>query len=68
MYNHWEMKPVPLFVFYQDQANELDEVCTRLRRNLNNLKRRGVYDGSFSDLGQLSSAQDNQFIPIKDFS
>jgi hypothetical protein len=63
-----EIKPVPLFVFYQDQANELDEVCTRLRRNINNLKRRGVYDGSFSDLGQLSSAQDNQFIPIKDFS
>ena len=63
-----EIKPVPLFVFYQDLANELDEVSTRIRRNIDTLRRRGVYDGSFSDLEQLSSAQDNQFIPIKDFS
>lgn len=63
-----EIKPVPLFVFYQDLANELDEVSTRIRRNVDSLRRRGVYDGSFSDLELLSSAQDNQFIPIKDFS
>lgn len=63
-----EIKPVPLFVFYQDLANELDDVNTRIRRNVENLKRRGVYDGSFSELQQLSTAEDNQFIPVKDFS
>jgi len=63
-----EIKPIPMFVFYQDLANELDEVSTRIRRNIDNLRRRGVYDASFKDLEQLSSASDNQFVPIKDFS
>lgn len=63
-----EIKPVPLFVFYQDLANELDEVSTRIRRNVDNLKRRGVYDSSFKDLEQLSSGSDNQFVPVKDFA
>jgi hypothetical protein len=63
-----DVKPVPLFVFYQDLANELDEVSTRIRRNVDNLRRRGVYDASFKELEQLSSGQDNQFIPVKDFS
>jgi len=63
-----EIIPVPLFIFYQDLANELDEVSTRIRRNIDSLRRRGVYDSSFKELEQLSSAQDNQFIPVKDFS
>jgi len=55
-------------VQYQDLANELDDISTRLRRAVDNLRRRGVFDSSFSELQQLSTAEDNQFIPVRDFS
>ena len=63
-----DIKPKPFFVQYQDLANELDDISTRLRRAVDNLRRRGVFDSSFSELQQLSTAEDNQFIPVRDFS
>jgi hypothetical protein len=59
--------PVPLFVQYQDLADELDEISTRIRRIVNQLKRRGVYDSSFPELQQLQDAGDDNFVPVKDF-
>lgn len=63
-----QIEPVPLFVQYQDLAAELNEVSTRIRQNVNNLKRRGVYDSSIKELERLQEAGDNNFIGIKNFA
>jgi hypothetical protein len=58
--------PVPFFVQYYDLAEELNEVSTRIRNNVNSLKRRGVYDSSIPELQNLPSKGDNVFIAVKD--
>jgi hypothetical protein len=64
--------PVPEFCQYQDQANQLDDVSTRLSYQIDALKRRGVYDagvdGSDGQLGQLAFAGDNEFLPMRGFA
>jgi hypothetical protein len=64
--------PVPEFTQYQDQANQLDDVSTRLSIMIDALKRRGVYDagvdGSDGQLGQLAFAGDNEFLPMRGFA
>jgi hypothetical protein len=64
--------PVPEFCQYQDQANQLDDVSTRLSYQIDALKRRGVYDagreGSDGQLSQLAFAGDNEFLPMRGFS
>jgi hypothetical protein len=63
-----QVLPVPLFLQYEDLANELDDVTTRIRRIVDNLRRRGVYDAQFHELEQLADSGDNNFIPIKNFA
>jgi hypothetical protein len=64
--------PVPEFTLYQDQANELDTIATRLSVLIEALKRRGVYDagleGSDNQLSGLAFAKDNEFVPYKGFA
>lgn len=64
--------PSPEYLFYQDQALELDEIATRLYRMIRNLKRRGIYDASSegpdNQLSQLARAGDDQFLPYKGFA
>ena len=60
--------PVPLFILYQDQADELDIITERITTLVNNLRRRGVYDSSVKELSRLVEAVDNEFIPIKDMA
>src|SRR5262249_3116951 len=64
--------PIPEYTLYQDQAQELDLITTRLSRLINNLKRRGVYDassdGSDQQLAQLAFADDDQFLPYRGFA
>lgn len=62
------MIPVALYVQYQDLANELNDVSTRIRRIVDNLRRRGVYDASFPTLQQMAEAKDNVFIPLDQFA
>lgn len=62
------IEPVALFVQYQDLANELNDVSTRIRRIVDNLRRRGVYDAAFPVLEQMAEAADNVFIGVKDFA
>ena len=61
--------PVPEFSLYQDQANELDLIVSRLAIMVEALKRRGVYDagadGADGQLSQLAHAGDNQFLPYR---
>lgn len=59
--------PVPLYVEYQDLACELNEVSSRIRAVVANLKRRGVYDAQFPELQDMVNGGDNEFFPIKNF-
>ena len=59
--------PIPDYLFYEDQALELDLITERITKLTDQLKYRGVYDGSFEKLQNVSNASDGQFISIDDF-
>lgn len=64
------MIPIPLFTLYQDQAEELDRITTRITVLVEMLKYRGVYDAAADDddtLSGLMSADDGIFLPYKGF-
>lgn len=57
--------PVPDFVLYQDQANELDILCDRIDGLIKALRVRGVYDASQPALQRLMTEGDNNtLIPV----
>ena len=60
--------PIPDYMFYEDQALELDLITERISKLTEQLKYRGVYDGSFEALQNVSNASDGQFIPVNDFA
>jgi hypothetical protein len=64
--------PIPEYMLYQDQAEELDRITTRLSMLIDALKRRGVYDASMegadNQLSGLATASDNEFLPYKGFA
>lgn len=64
--------PVPEYTVYQDQAQELDHISTRIDILTEGLKRRGVYDatleGPDNQLSSLKDAGDNEFLPYKGFA
>lgn len=61
--------PVPDFVFYQDQANELDIITDRIDGLVKALKVRGVYDATETALGRLfTEGNNNDLIPVKNWA
>ncbi len=60
--------PEPEFFAYKDQADDLDEITTRISRLTRALKRRGVYDKSVPELRKLATAQDNEFIAADNYA
>ena len=60
--------PIPEYTLYQDQADELDRVTTRISNLIEGLKRRGVYDASVPELSHLAEAGDNDFVPSENFA
>ncbi len=60
--------PTPEFNIYKDQADGLDEIEARIDRLTRALKRRGVYDATFKELSRLSKANDNEFVPVKNYA
>tara|TARA_R100001230_G_C5688012_1_gene198834 strand:- start:1119 stop:3068 length:1950 start_codon:yes stop_codon:yes gene_type:complete len=60
--------PVPEFRLYQDQADELDRITTRIAKLTDGLRRRGIYDGSIPELAKLAEAADNVFIPADNYA
>lgn len=61
--------PVPDFVLYQDQANELDTLSDRINGLINALKVRGVYNAEFTELARLfTEGENNTLIPVKSFA
>lgn len=58
--------PVPDYVEYQDQANELDSLTQRISNVTKCLKVAGVYDASVAGLSRvLNEGTENELIPIE---
>lgn len=57
--------PVPYFVEYQDQANEIDVLTQRMDNLLSACKVAGLFDSEFaSDINSLFSGPELQMIPV----
>lgn len=56
--------PIPEFTIYQDQANELDRVTTRITRLIESLKHRGIYNSTIKALQGLQNLGDSEFKPM----
>lgn len=60
--------PIPEYTLYQDQAEELNQITTRIFRLVKMLKVSGVYDATQDDheqLANLQHADDGEFLPYK---
>lgn len=60
--------PVPEFLEYQAQANELDRITSRIAALTDALKLRGIYDAGQPELRQLATASDNELIPVNNYA
>lgn len=61
--------PIPEFALYQDQADELDELTSRISLLTKALRVVGVYDASKPELVRLlSEGVENDLIPVEDWS
>jgi hypothetical protein len=60
--------PVPDYVYYQDQAEEIDKLTARIAELQDALKVRGFYAGdSKTNLNNLLNADNNTLIPVPDW-
>lgn len=58
------MIPLPEFALYRDQADELDEVQSRLRHLERVLRAVAFTDGDFTEAISVATAEDGKVIPI----
>lgn len=66
--NNHTMVPVPEYLQYQDQADELDAISERITVLVDALRRRGFYDSTATELSKLADADDNTFVPIENLA
>ena len=58
-----KLTPTPLYIFYEEQAKELNRLTMRINRILHALKVRGFYDGTLKNLKDLLNSDDNTLLP-----
>ena len=59
-----DLLPVALYRLYENQAEELNRLTTRINRIVSAIKARGVYDSELGeDIGNIMSADENALIP-----
>ena len=63
-----KLVPIPEYLFYQDQAEELDRITGRIDKLVDALKVRGIYDQSFKELVDVLGSDDNTLTPVADFA
>lgn len=63
--NTSSLLPIPPFNLYEDQAQQLDVLTSRIDRIVKALKLRGVYDAKLAEIPDLLSGDDNQLTPVK---
>ena len=59
------MVPTPLYEFYREQAEELNNITQRINKILKALKVRGFYDGQIGNLAELLDKPDNTLLPAE---
>lgn len=61
--------PIPDFIEYQDQADELDNLTARIKALTDAVRVNGVYDASYPELKRiLSEGVDNRMIGVKNYA
>lgn len=63
-----QLTPVPDFSLYQDQAEEIDLLSTRIRGLTKALKLNGAYDSNNKELSRILDAPDNTLIPVDNWA
>lgn len=66
---HDDMIPVPDYVQYQDQAEEIDNLTARIVHLTKTLKLRGLYAGDISEIERLfQDADESDLIPVENWA
>jgi hypothetical protein len=60
--------PVPDYVEYQDQAEELDSITARIDRLVDAVRAAGVCNGEFKELQRLLQSKGNILIPVDNWA
>lgn len=60
--------PVPDYLYYQEQALEMDTLTRRIQKLTAQLKWRGVHDGTFAELANLAAADDGTFLAVENMA
>jgi hypothetical protein len=53
------------FLFYEGQADDLDQQSIRIRALTKELKWRGAFDGAFKELNDIEKQGDGEFVPVE---
>lgn len=59
-----DLVPVPVYRAYKHLAEELNEVTTRIKRLIRQIRVRGVYSSSSADIEQIIRADDGELVPV----
>lgn len=60
--------PTPLYIQYEQQAKELNDITTRLKRIIRALKVRGFYNSTIEGIEKVLDADDNTLIPAENMA
>lgn len=63
-----QLTPVPDFSLYQDQADEIDILTTRIKGLSKALRLVGAYDGANGELARILQADDNTMIAVDNWA
>ena len=58
--------PVEPFRYYEDQADELDEITRRISGVISACRVRGIYDSTISEMSNIMDSQETQLVPATD--
>lgn len=59
-----DLLPTAMYLLYENQAKELNEIQRRISRIVKAIKAKGIYDGELGDdLKRLLEADDNELVP-----
>ncbi len=59
------LTPTPLYIFYEEQAKELNRITQRINKIVNQLKVRGIYDGRIGELEKVFQLNDGEMTPAE---
>lgn len=62
------LEPIPVYTLYQDQANEVIKITRRIDCLVAQLKVRGLYDGTETELQQLMKKNDGELVAVSNWA